>query len=264
MSLQDQWTAASAYEDFMGRWSRPLARLFVSWLEIPPGAHWLDVGCGTGALTEAILECAEPASVVGCDPAESILESARAHRKDVRASFVVAKSGELPRRQSGYDCIGALLALNFFPDPEAGLREMRSLGARGATVSACVWDYADGMQFLRRFWDTAGDMDEAARELDEGRRFPLCRYDALPDLFRRAGLRHVRGEPLQIPTRFASFDDYWLPLLGGTGPVPSYVASLDVDRRSELARRLANALPTAGDGSIALTARAWAVRGTTG
>src|SRR6185295_3347264 len=104
--------------------------------------------------------------------------------------------------------------------------------------------------------------DSAARELDEGIRFPLCRPDALTALFRSGGLGDVRCEAIEIPTTFASFDDYWRPLLGGTGPAPSYVSSLDADRRAMLARRLDETLRRGPDGQIALTARAWAVRGT--
>jgi hypothetical protein len=118
------------------------------------------------------------------------------------------------------------------------------------------------MQFLRHFWDGAAAVDSAARELDEGNRFPLCRREALTTLFRNGGLGDVSCEPIQIPTAFTSFDDYWRPFLGGTGPAPSYVASLDADRRAILARRLEEMLPRGPDGTIGLTARAWAVRGT--
>jgi hypothetical protein len=139
---------------------------------------------------------------------------------------------------------------------------MRSAASPQGTVSACVWDYSDGMRFLRHFWDAASAMDAAARELDEGNRFPLCRRDALTALFRDGGLGDVRCEPIDIPTAFAGFDDYWRPLLGGTGPAPSYVALLDADRCAILARRLEKTLRREPDGTIALNARAWAVRGT--
>ncbi len=260
--LSDTWAAGSAYEEFMGRWSRRLAPRFVSWLRIPGGLNWLDVGCGTGALTDAICSLAEPASVLGCDPAEPFIAHARRHSRDVRASFVVAGAGGLPRREGGYDSITSLLALNFFPDPAAAVREMRALAGAQATVSACVWDYAGGMELLRRFWDAATALDAAARELDEGARFPLCRPDALSDVFRAGGLSDVRCEAVEIRTEFTSFEDYWRPLLGGTGPAPSYVAALDADRRATLARRLERTLQPGSGGRIALGARAWAVRGT--
>jgi len=261
-AVRDRWAAGSSYEDFMGRWSRQLATRFVSWLRVPAGVHWLDVGCGTGALTHAICGNANPASVLGCDPAAPFIDYARRHSPDGRTSFVVAGAGSLPGRAGGYGSVASLLALNFFPDPEAAVHEMRSLTAAEGAVSACVWDYGAGMEFLRHFWDVAAAVDPAARQLDEGERFPLCRRDALADLFRAGGLGEVRCEPLEIPTEFASFDDSWRPLLGGTGPAPSYVASLDADRRTRLARRLELALPRGPGGTIALNARAWAVRGT--
>ena len=246
----------------MGRWSRRLAREFVSWSRIPPGVHWLDVGCGTGAMTSAICSDADPASVLGCDPAEPFIEYARRHSGDVRASFVIAGVGDLPRRADGYGSTCSLLALNFFPDPGAAVDEMRSRTATRGTVSACVWDYAGRMDLLRCFWDAAAAVDPAARELDEGERFPLCRPDALTDLFRTGGLGEVRCEPIEIPTPFASFDDYWRSFLGGTGPAPSYVATLDDERRTAMARALEQALRRRPGGTMALTARAWAVRGT--
>lgn len=245
----------------MGRWSRHLAPRFVSWLRIPGGVHWLDVGCGTGALANAICCHADPASVVGCDPAPPFIEFARRNSQDERVTYVAAGTGNLPRRTGGYGSITSLLALNFFPEPEAAVHEMQSLGASGGTVSACVWDYADGMQFLRCFWDAATAVDSAARELDEGNRFPLCHPDALTDLFHTGGLRAVRCEPIEIPTVFASFDDYWQPLLGGTGPAPSYVASRDADHRAALAQTIERKLQRSSDARIALTARAWVVRG---
>jgi SAM-dependent methyltransferase len=260
--IRDQWSAGSTYEDFMGRWSRRLALPFVSWLRIPRGVHWLDVGCGTGVLAQAISSHADPASVVGCDPANPFVEFALAHNRDARVSFVASGVGSLPRRPGGYGSVTSLLAFNFFPDPEAAVHEMRSIAAPQGTVSACVWDYSDGMQFLRLFWDAAAAVDSAAQKLDEGRRFPLCRRDALTELFRGSGLGNVRCEPIEIRTAFTSFDDYWRPLLGGTGPAPSYVAALDADRRAILARKLEETLPSGLDGTIALTARAWAVRGT--
>jgi SAM-dependent methyltransferase len=260
--VRDRWAAGATYEDFMGRWSRQLAPRFVSWLRIPRGVHWLDAGCGTGALTSAICSHADPASVLGCDPAETFVDYARKHVQDERARFLVAGAGRLPGRTDGYGSVTSSFALNFFPSAEAAIDEMRSLTATQGVVSACVWDYGGKMEFLRLFWDAVSALDSTAREFDEGVRFPLCRPDALEALFHAGGLRDVCCEPIVIPTEFSSFDDYWRPLLGGTGPAPSYVASLDADRRTTLARQLEQVLPRSPGGTISLTARAWAVRGT--
>jgi SAM-dependent methyltransferase len=259
--IHDTWNVGSAYEDFMGRWSRRLAPQFVAWLEIPANLHWLDVGCGTGALTDAICTYASPASVVGCDPAEPLIEYARSHSLHERSSFVVAGAGGLPRHVDGYGCVTSLLALNFMPDPSAAIQEMRSLSVSRGTVSACVWDYGGRMEFLRYFWDAAAAVDPTARQLDEGQRFPVCQRDVLAALFRASRLADVRCEAIEIHTEFASFDDYWRPFLGRTGPAPSFVASLDAGRRATLARKLEEILPQGPGGKISLIARAWAVRG---
>jgi len=257
----DQWAAASSYDAFMGRWSRRLAPDFVSWLQVPRGAHWLDVGCGTGALTNAICSHADPASVVGCDPSTPFVSFARERNTDPRQSFVVSGIGRLPRQPGGFGCVSSMFALNFFPQPEDAMHEMCSVAAPGGIVSACVWDYSDGMLFLRYFWNAALSQDSAAAALDEGSRFPLCRREPLITLFRGSGLGAVRCEPIEISTRFVDFDDYWRPFLGGTGPAPSYVAKLDSGHRDILERKLRDKLPVASDGSISLTARAWAICG---
>ena len=244
----------------MGRWSRELARSFVSWLHVPPGLHWLEVGCGTGALTSGILEVGQPASVVSTDASEPFIAHARAALPDDRVEFLVASADQLPSRAAGYDVVASSLVLNFLPDPTAALREMRARAAEGGTVAACVWDYAGGMEFLRRFWDAAVGLDPAARLHDEGERFPICEPSALDAAFREAGFAEVGVAALEVETRFRDFEDYWLPFVGGPGPAPGYLASLPAERQRDLARRLSATLPRDEDGTIALTARAWAAR----
>jgi len=244
----------------MGRWSRELARVFVLWLGIPPGRHWLEVGCGTGALTSRILEIGRPASVVATDSSEQFVAHARAALSDHRAQFLVAIADELPTKADGYDVVASSLVLNFLPDPTAAVREMRSLAAEEGVVAACVWDYTEGMQFLRRFWDAAVELDPAARQYDEGERFPICSPSTLEAAFREAGFSRVGVQALEVATRFEDFDDYWTPFVGGPGPAPGYLSSLPAERQQELARRLAATLPRNEDGSIALTAKAWGVR----
>jgi SAM-dependent methyltransferase len=259
--LNDRWAAGATYESFMGRWSRLVAPLFVSWLRVRSNADWLDVGCGTGALSEAICSRAKPASVVACDPSESFIRYAQEHHTDPRLRFVVAASGNLPVRPGGFDSVTSSLALNFIPEPEAALDEMRRITASGGVVSACVWDYAGRMEFLRHFWDCAAALDRNARDLDEGLRFPICRPESLEALFRGCRLRQVLCDAIEVTTRFGRFAEFWTPFLGGTGPAPSYVSSLGSAQREALATRLDHALPREPDGTISLVARAWAVRG---
>jgi SAM-dependent methyltransferase len=257
---QDVWSSGDAYEGYMGRWSRPVAEQFVAWLAPGPSADWVDVGCGTGALTRTILLTANPAHVVGVDPSAVFIEYARSQGVDERADFRTGDALALPVRDARADYIVSGLVLNFVSDPAAALAEMCRVARIGATISAYVWDYADGMQLMRAFWDAAVPLDPAAAELNEATRFPLCQPDRLRVLFAGAGLVDVADRAITVPTPFQVFDDYWAPFLRGTGTAPGYAASLSEGARAKLRERLRGALAPDG-GPINLTARAWAIRG---
>jgi trans-aconitate methyltransferase len=257
----DRWLAGDAYERFMGRWSRPLASVFLDWLQPPAGARWLDVGCGTGALTAAICAHCDPRAVVACDPSEPFIAHARQTLPDPRATFTVAAADALPAVEGGFETAVSGLVLNFVPDPAAALEATRDRLAPGGVAAVYVWDYAEGMEFLRAFWETAAALDPAAAVLDEGRRFEICSAANLATLFETAGFTGIRTAPIEIATTFESFDDYWTPFLRGTGPAPAYVASRTPEQREQLRDRLRARLAPAG-GYLDLRARAWAARGT--
>jgi SAM-dependent methyltransferase len=258
----DIWAVGDAYEPYVGRWSRLVAREFLTWLDVTAGSRWLDVGCGTGALSGTILALAAPGEVVGIDPSAGFVAYARAKVTDPRARFEIADARALPESLSDVDVVVSGLVLNFLSDPAEGVSEMARVARTGGTVGAYVWDYSDGMELMRRFWDAVVQLDPAADSLDEGRRFAgICRPDALAALFTGAGVRHVESRAIDVQTHFRDFDDFWSPFLGGQGPAPAYVAELDGNHQSALRERLRDTLPTGADGSIRLTARAWAVRG---
>jgi ubiquinone/menaquinone biosynthesis C-methylase UbiE len=245
----------------MGRWSRPLAKTFVEWLGLEARAHWLDVGCGTGALTEAICELGKPASVVACDPSGPFLEIASSTLPDKRVSFELGTGERLPDREGGFDAVVSGLVLNFLPHVERGLAAMRARLSPRGVVAAYVWDYAGGIQFVHHFWQAAVALDPAAAGLDESQRFSFCNAEGLVAAFRAAGFGKVEVERSGQATRFASFDDYWEPFLGRTGPAPTYVASLDAVQRDRLREALRERLVPDAGGRIELTATAWMVRG---
>lgn len=258
--MSDRWDEGDDYERFMGRWSAPIAERFVEWLAVPPGAGWLDVGCGTGALLRSIVARAGPARVAGVDPSERFLATAAASLP-VDADLRIGDAEQLPF-DVAFDAVVSGLVLNFVPDPRRALAEMRRVCRAGGVIAAYVWDYADGMQFLRHFWDVATELDPDALPLDEGRsRFPLSRPGPLSALFQSAGLADVETTALEVLRRFAGFDDYWHPFLGGQGPAGAYVMQLPQPRRDALADELRARMTMSVDGSITLLARAWAVRG---
>lgn len=258
----DRWAAGEAYEAYMGRWSRLVAREFLRWLVPRPGEHWLEIGCGTGALTSTLCEHASPASVIACDESASFVEHLGARIGDARVSCVAAPARSLPERPGGFDRIVSGLLLNFIPDPQGAVAAMRERLRAGGTAAAYLWDYAGGIDLLRHFWEEATACDPGAASLDESRRFASWSEAYVASLFRAAGLVGVESTVLGVTTPFASFEDFWSPFLGGAGPAPGYVATLSASRREELARRLAARLPREAGGGIRLGARAIAVRGT--
>lgn len=265
-SRHDAWAAGDSYETYMGRWSRPIAVRFLDWLAMPPGLDWLDLGCGTGALTAAIVRQCEPESVLALDPSEGFMAKARESIADPRVEFRVGDASHLASLPSASrDVAVAALVLNFVPDRLGALLEMKRTVRLGGTVGFYVWDYpGGGVEFMRTFWTAAVALDPAARDLTEDRRFPFCTREGLTELAREAGLTSPEVIALESPSVFVDFDDYWHPFTLGAGPAPGYCASLPPEARERLRVSLSDNLPRQADGSIALRTRAWAVKARVG
>ncbi len=259
---RDNWSNAVALESYVGRWSRSVARQFLQWLAVPEEKNWLDAGCGTGALAQAILENVNPSSVSGIDLSEEYVAFARSHVKDARAKFECGNVVSLPYPDATFDAVVSGLVLNFLPDPQKMIAEMKRVVKPAGTIAVYVWDYAGGMELIRYFWDAAVEVDPSAEQFDEGERFPVCKPEPLQKLFRSAGLKEVEVHDVDVPTDFKDFIDFWTPFLGGRGPAPGYTMSLSAEQREMLREKILESLPIEGDGSIHLMARAWAVRGT--
>ena len=260
--VSDSWERGSPYEQYIGRWSRKAAPLFLAWLGQPAAKQWLDVGCGTGALTAAILDHCTPGSVIGVEPSEGFLKLAVQNLAG-NARFLAGNAAALPLDGGACDVVVSGLVLNFVPDSHDALSEMRRVTASGGTIAAYVWDYADGMEVIKYFWDAAVSLDPAAAQLHEGVRFPVCKPSALKAVFEEAGLTEVKTTPLDLKAQFVDFEDYWRPFLGGQGPAPAYAMSLPEEQRAALRAKLESELSSAAGRAISLNARAWAVRGAT-
>ena len=257
------WGATDSYEAYMGRWSRPLARAFVAWFAVSKGCRWLDVGCGTGALTEAVLAAAEPDSVLGIDPSAEYLGAATARLADPRARFEAGDARALPVATGGCDAVVAGLVLNHVPDPAAAVAEMARAARSGGAVGACVWDYLGEMRLVRTFWEAVEAVDADAATQDLRAHYRICQPELLAALFRAAGLGDVAVDALDLPMRFRDFDDFWRPhTMPGPAPAQRFVAALDDGGKAALREHLRTMLPIAADGTIDLIGRAWAVRGT--
>ena len=254
------WEQGPAYERYVGRWSRRVASQFLLWLRVPGGLRWLDVGCGTGALSAAILDTCAPATVDGVEPSEGFLEAAVGELGS-RVTFHRADASALPLDDASFDVVVSGLVLNFVPDLDAALAEMSRVAVDDGVVGGYVWDYAGRMELMRWFWRAATELDPGAASLDEGARFEDFTPEGLTWRFASAGLVDAEAGTIEVLTKFADFDDYWTPFLGGQGVAPAYAMSIDEPARQRLRGRLRELVPTEPDGSIELVARAWTVRG---
>jgi SAM-dependent methyltransferase len=255
------FAASAGYERFMGRWSRLLAPSFIAFAGVKNGDRVLDVGTGTGSVASTV-EARMPASaIVGIDPSPGFIAYAQKNATSTRARFEIGDAQALKFSDASFDRTLALLVMNFIPDHQRAIGQMRRVTRAQGTVSACVWDYDAGMQSLRFFWDEAIALDPAIEPRDE-RHMKLSRHGQLGDLWKTAGLVNIVEEPLTIEQTFSSFNDYWEPFTKGAGPGGAYVVSLPADRRQRLEVRMRKRL--LGDrqeGPFTLTARAWCVRG---
>jgi SAM-dependent methyltransferase len=256
------WSNSEAYEAIMGRWSRPAAQAALEWLALPPDLAWLDVGCGTGALTRAILETAGPREVLGVDPSAEFLALAAENIRDPRVHFAIGNAQSLPAENNSFDVAISGLVLHFVADAPAAAVEMTRAVRQGGTVAGYIWDVDDDQQFTRPFWKAAAEIDPAITAWDPRTQFSLLGGEMMMGLWADAGLQDVAVAAIAIPTVFRDFDDYWQPcLLDGTTPIQRYARSLGSDQQIALRERLRTVLPIAADGSITLLGRLLISRG---
>lgn len=255
----------AAYELFLGRWTKLLAPALLDFADLPPDGALLDVGTGTGSMAFAMGSRWPAVRVVGVDVAKPYIDYASAQKSGPSPAFQVGDVTALDFEDGLFAASVAQLVLNFVPDAARALAEMRRVTRRGGVVVAAVWDFRGGLVYQRLFWDTAAGIDPKAG-VARDRLFSgaLALPNGLPDLFRAAGFSDFQSGSVTIRMNYASFDDYWKPMLGGQGPVGAYVGSLpdDMRQRIEAAVRIAY-LSGAPDGERSLTATAWAVKGVT-
>jgi ubiquinone/menaquinone biosynthesis C-methylase UbiE len=256
-------TDGAGYERTMGRWSRRLAVPFVAFAGLAAGERVLDVGCGTGSLSREIARNADVARIDAVDLSPAYVEHARRTVHDARLTFAVADACALDLPAGAFDRVLSLLLLHFVPRPDLAVAAMRRAARPGGVVAAAVWDVRGGFVANRMFFDTAAALDpEAARRRARNYTRPMTRPGELAAAWHAAGFADVVETELAIRMEFASFDDWFAPLLGREGPVAEYLATLADDARERLHEAARSAyLDGEVDGPRSYVAVAWAVKG---
>jgi len=230
--------AGATYDSFMGRYSVGLAELFSDAAGVASGQAAIDVGCGPGALTGVLVARLGAGAVRACDPSEPFLEACAARHPGVTVRLGRAES--IPFESGSADHAMAQLVLHFVSEPEEAAREMARVVRPGGTVAACVWDFDDGMEMLRAFWDAALAIDPDAP--DEARTLRFGRPGEIAELFAAVGIRDIAESTLCVTSTYTSFDELWAGFLAGVGPAGAYCVALsEADRarlRTELFARL--------------------------
>jgi SAM-dependent methyltransferase len=242
---------ADAYASFMGRFSAPLAVLFADAVGVAAGQSALDVGCGTGILTDVLVERLGQPAVCAADPSQSFVEVMRARfpAMDVQR----ARAESLPHQSGRFDLVLAQLVVHFMSDPVRGLREMARVARPGGIVGANVWDHFGAAGPLAVFWVAVRSIDPQAP--DESH-LPGVREGHLAALFAQAGLTRSTSTALTFELQHDSFDQWWQPFTLGVGPAGAYVAALPESGRDALQERCRAMLP---DGGFSTRATAWTV-----
>jgi ubiquinone/menaquinone biosynthesis C-methylase UbiE len=256
-------TDGDAYEQQMGRWSQRLAEPFLDFAGRVGGEHVLDLGCGTGSLTLALMRRAGIGRILGLDISPAYVAHARRRTDDPRVAFDLADACAVPFPDGSFDGVLSLLMLHFVPRASAAVAEMRRVARPGAIAAAAVWDARGGVVSHRNFLDTAAVLDRAADVLRTRHcTRPMTRPGELAAAWEEAGFREVRETTLTIRMDYADFEDFWAPSIGGQGPIADYVAALNADARDRLWDALRRAyLDGEPDGPRSYAATAWAVRG---
>jgi len=249
------------YEKFMGRWSRVAGSLFLDWLALPSGLRWLDVGCGTGAFTETIQKRCSPSELVAVDPAETQVAYAKSRYGSLGIDFRVVDARSLPFESQNFDAAVSALVINFIPDREKAIAEMKRVTRTDGIVAAYVWDFAGkrgpGMQYLN------AALAKVTGRSTSGAVYPeSTTLESLVGLFESVGLSEASSRPIDIQIIFSDFDDYWISNATRLGSAAvTAINSLDEAKKQEVQRVLRETLPLDDQGRVSYSARVNAVRG---
>ena len=252
------FTDGEAYERQMGRWSRSAGEVFIDWLSLPPALRWLDVGCGTGAFTELVLDRCAPKEISGIDPAEDQIAFARSRPGAKRASFRVGDAQSLPFDDAAFDVAAMALVITFVPDPVKAVAEMKRVVKPGGTAATYMWDFL-GKGFTQQPFDDAFEAMNLAPPAPPRR--ANSSLNSLNGFFQAAGLDRIETRVIEITVSYPNFDDYWASQTGLNNTMVQAMQKMTASEMARFKAYLQEHLPTDATGSIAYPAKANAIRG---
>jgi ubiquinone/menaquinone biosynthesis C-methylase UbiE len=252
------FTDGAAYDRLMAPWSRAAGKQFLDWLAVPAGLRWLDVGCGTGAFTELVLEQSGPRDVSAIDPAEDQIVHARTKPAAKGANFHLAEAQKLPFADGEFDVAAMALVITFIPEPARAIAEMKRVVRPGGMLGTYVWD------FLGK-----GNTQQPLREAVEARGIRVMpmpghahsRLESLRTIFTDAGLDAVSVRPIEIEISYPNFDSYWTAQTGFANTVVQHMRKMTEAQIEDLKAHLREHLPRDKGGRIVYKAWANAAKG---
>lgn len=249
-----------AYDRYMGRWSRAIGERFLEWLDPPRNCQWLDVGCGTGAFTQLIIDRAAPGKVIGVDPSPAQVEHSKRKVPAPQADFRAGSALDLPFGAGEFDVVVSALVIHFLPDRSKGLREMLRVTRPGGIVGGYTWRRSSTINdapygpLARGVTDIVGDVMLSPT-------VPEAMPDGLLATLTEAGYRNIDVTTIEASQTFRDFEDYWTSQTGTfPHPVAKSAAALSGHERDRLRDMVRTALPAAADGTITYSARCTAFK----
>jgi ubiquinone/menaquinone biosynthesis C-methylase UbiE len=252
------FTDGAAYERLMGRFTRAAGEVFLDWLSVPKGLSWVDVGCGTGAFTQLLLERCAPRHVAAVDPSEEQIAYARTTEAAKSVDFQVGDAQSLPFADGEFDAGAMALVITFVPDPDKAVAELKRVTKPGGTIATYMWDFFNKgfpQHLLREALERMGV------EIPSLPGHVHSRMDNMQGYFSSAGLADIAARVIEVDVTYATFDDYWSAQTALANYVVQHIRKMPADGVEQLKADLRATLPKDTSGRIAYKARANAIKG---
>ena len=252
-----EFNNADNYERFMGVWSRSAGELFLDWLAPKKSLRWIDVGCGSGAFTNSVLQRCLPVGIVGIDPSKDLIEFASKTQYRDLCKFQIGGATDLPFDDNSFDVACMALVLFFVPDPLAGVKEMCRVVVKGGLVAAYTWDVFGG-------GFPAHHIQEEMRLMGYSPTLPpsseASRMAVMQGLWTKGGLEAIEVKQINVERQFSNFDEYWEITCLSPSLTASF-AGMSSDAVEDVKRRLKEKVLPDEDGNITISAHANAIKG---